>query len=213
MIYLYAIVEPTASPPDCRGLDDAPLALLHGAATALYSEHSHLECRPEPDALWRHELVVERAMGNGAVLPARFGTTFVDTDALTDALARAASRLLGQLERVRGCVELAVRLGLPASSGPEPHDGGAYLHAKLARRRERHAAAEATLTPLSRLAVDTRRHEGSSDSAVMTASYLVAEHGVDRFADEVRRLARRNDGLLLSCTGPWAPYSFAEVQT
>lgn len=210
MIYLYAIVEPTASPPDCPGLDDKPLQLLRGAATALYSEHSRLECRPEPDALWRHELVVERAMASGAVLPARFGTTFADTGALTDALAGAASKLPPQLDRVRGCVELAVRLGLPASRGPEPQDGGAYLQAKLARRRERHAAAEATLTPLSRLAVEVRRHEGSPDASVMTASYLVPEHGVGRFADEVRRLARRNDGLLLSCTGPWAPYSFAE---
>jgi Gas vesicle synthesis protein GvpL/GvpF len=213
VIYLYAIVEPTATVPDCAGLDDAPLQLLHGAASALYSEHSRLECRPDPDALWRHELVVERAMGAGAVLPARFGTTFVDAEALAGALSRAASRLGPQLDRVRGCVELAVRLGLPAARGPEPQDGGAYLHAKLERQRERQAAAEATLTPLSRLAVDTRRQQGSTDAAVMTASYLVPEHGVNRFADEVRRLARRNDGLVLSCTGPWAPYSFAEEQT
>jgi len=78
------------------------------------------------------------------------------------------------------------------------------------RARERESIAERTLAPLNRLAADARRRDPLHDPAVISASYLVPEGQLVRFTEEVRALQRHNDELEVSCTGPWAPYSFAE---
>jgi hypothetical protein len=209
VIYLYAITESGGEAPDCPGLGDAPLGLLHaGEVAGLYSRHEAGDFAPEPDALWRHDQVVEAAMSRGAVLPARFGTTFTDTSALATALERGQAALRRQLERVRGCVELAVRVSLPPLAPHAPADGRNYLHVKLARQHERQAVAERTLVPLAAHAVRSHRPTNPAETSTLTASYLVRAGEVDRFAERVRILARRHSELSLSCTGPWPPYSF-----
>ena len=213
MIYLYAITEPAAGVPAATGFDDAPLQMARSAhAAALYSTHESVEQPPQPDALLLHERVVEAAMRQGATLPARFGTTFTSDDALWAAVDGAGDRFGRQLQRVRGCVELAVRVGLPDRPDPAPRDGRGYLEAKLADHRELEAICAETLAPLARLAVRARCDERRSEGNVVRASYLVREDLVDQFADEVRVLADRHPGLALSCTGPWPPYSFVELE-
>jgi hypothetical protein len=208
-IYLYAITDPLAIAPQGQGLDDAPLELLRSdGLAAVYSTHAGLDPSPKPDALWRHELVVEQLMALGGVLPARFGTTFRDPEALAAAVERQRSELLAQLEHVRGCVELAVRVQLPKTDTPEPQDGRSYVDVKLAAQRQQEAGAARTLERLSEHAVASTRRVGASEEEVLRASYLVRADDVGRFANRVKELQRREAELALSCTGPWAPYSF-----
>lgn len=211
MIYLYAITESSAPVPAFTGLDGAPLHLARSSKVAgLYSRHDQIEPAVAPGVLWRHEQVVEAAMKHGPTLPVRFGTTFTEDDALMRALESDGERLHRQLERVRGCVELAVRVGVADTEEPAPVDGRRYVEAKLAGRREREAA-ERTLAPLAGLAVSARSSESQGQRGVICGSYLVHANGVERFTDEVRLLQRQNPELALSCTGPWPPYSFVEV--
>jgi gas vesicle protein GvpL/GvpF len=213
VIYLYAITEPTVSAPACRGLDDGELRLARTAQVAgLYTEHRRLEPRADADTLWRHEQVVEEAMKAGPALPVRFGTTFADDAALGLELERDGDRLRQQLDGVRGCVELAVRVGVAGGRHDAAADGREYVEAKLARRRMQQAIAHDTLAPLAELAVRTRTEEGGTEGEVICASYLVPSDGVELFADQVSSLADRNPGLWLSCTGPWPPYSFVELE-
>lgn len=215
MIYLYAITEADARAPDCVGIEDAQLALASASDVAgLYSLHERIEVRPEPEALWRHERVVEAAMEAGPALPARFGTTFEDEDALISSLERESQHLRGQLQEVAGCVELAVRVGLMDT---DAHDAGAadgrgYLEAKLARRRSQQSLVNDTLEPLRRLSVRERHSDGASEQETMRASYLVRSDQVSRFSEQVTLVAQSNPHLWLSCTGPWPPYSFAELK-
>ena len=51
---------------------------------------------------------------------------------------------------------------------------------------------------------------GDSSTGVVRISYLVRTPDVQRFSGEVSRLALAHPELALSCTGPWAPYSFVE---
>lgn len=213
MIYLYAITTAGAVAPDCRGLDDAPLVVARSSEVAgLYTAHERLECRPQPDALWRHEQVIEAAMEAGPALPARFGTTFEDEAALRAALEHDAPRLAEQLERLQGCVELAVRVAVPGSPAPASANGRAYVEAKLARLRRHEAIAEQTLAPLSELAMRARTDEGRAGTEEICASYLVGRDWVERFAQQVSVLAAQHPDLALSCTGPWPPYSFVELE-
>ena len=213
MIYLYAITRPGPVVPECQGLDDAPLAVARSSVVAgLYSSHERLECRPQPEALWRHEQVIEAAMDAGPALPARFGTTFADEHALHAALEREAARLAEQLGRLQGCVELAVRVAVPDSPEPVPANGRAYVEAKLSRLHRHEAIAAQTLAPLTELAMRARTDEGRAEREEICASYLVRRDWVERFAEQVGMLAAQNPDLALSCTGPWPPYSFVELE-
>jgi hypothetical protein len=211
LIYVYAVTEAGAKLPGCRGLDDQPLGLVRVTGVAgLYSRHDLGGFAPEPEVLWRHDRVVEAAMAAGPALPARFGTTFADPDALAAALEPVHQRLARRLERVRGCVELAVRVTLPEMPAATPRSGSDYVRTRLNRLHEREAAADRALLPLAAHAVCTHSGATSVESGTLTASYLVRSADVDEFADQVRRLAARHSELSLSCTGPWPPYSFVD---
>ncbi len=214
MIYLYAITEAAAHVPPGEGLADRPLRLVSTPDVgAVCSEHDPPgEFEPTPDALWRHDQIVEAAMAQGPVLPARFGTTFIDADALRTTLERDRFRLRHQLERLRGCVELAVRVSSPTSDAASPSTGQEYIHARLDDRRARRALAEQMLVPLASHAVRSRTPRPVRDTRALTASFLVRAAEVDEFADRVRLLAERHSELVFSCTGPWPPYSFAEEE-
>lgn len=209
MIYLYAVTEAGAGAPDCPGLEDEPLEVLEQAGLAgLHSAHAHADFAPEPASLWRHDTVVETAMHRGPVLPARFGTTFGDTASMAAALDRDRDRLRRQLDAVRGCVELAVRVSLPVSATATPSGGSEYLLSKLTRVQEQQSAVRQTLDPLAARAVRARKFPAGSEGGDLTASYLVRTEDVEGFAAAVRMLSGRHCELSLSCTGPWPPYSF-----
>jgi Gas vesicle synthesis protein GvpL/GvpF len=214
MIYLYAITEPSTPAPAGPGLDDQPLEVLRaGELAALVSRHDRGGFEPDPENLWCHDRVVERAMRDGAVLPARFASTFPDAEALTDALRRDQAELRAAMDGVRGCVELAVRVSLPAPDRPAPRDGREYVATKLRSDQASRLAAEETLEPLAAHAVRSRRGAPAGDSGTLTASYLVRAGDVPRFTERVRQLAQANAELSLSCTGPWPPYSFVGQET
>lgn len=213
MIYLYAITDLGARVPEVVGLDDAPLQLARGSAVAaIYSGHDRLDPSPQPETLWRHEQVVEAAMEAGPALPARFGTTFSDEQALGGALERDAPRLREQLERLRGCVELAVRVGLPEAPETHPANGRAYVEAKLAQQHRYEGVARDALAPLGELAMSARTQPSRSGGEEVCASYLIPRASVDRFVEEVRALVTEQPDLALSLTGPWPPYSFVELE-
>ncbi len=128
MIYVYAITDPAcAAPPESRGLDDCALvARTIENVVAVLTNHDLRQVTPTPENLWRHETVVESIMRQcDAVLPARFGTLFADVSALDETLARHATSLAAGLRRVRGCVELGLRvLWQPKASQPDPKSTG-----------------------------------------------------------------------------------------
>ena len=53
------------------------------------------------------------------------------------------------------------------------------------------------------------RNARADEDNVIRASYLVARDEVGYFASVVRDLQDDHPELAVSCTGPWAPYSFA----
>jgi hypothetical protein len=211
MIYLYAITDPLELPAGASGLQDAPLETLEvGRLCGVFSAHERLECAPQPLLLWRHDQVVERLLESAAVLPLRFGTTLRDTDELRSILSREGPRFERLLARVRGCVELAVRIGIPAGREPASTTGRGYLQAKLEAQREREDTAERVLGPLRKLAKATSRRASSRSGAALSESYLVGREVVGSFIAQVELIQSRHGDVPVSCTGPWGPYSFVD---
>jgi hypothetical protein len=205
--------------PRRRGLAQAPLeGVSHAGVLAAVTRHEHAPREPAPDALWTHERVVERLMAERAVLPMRFGSTFPDDAALRTALSGRLDRLVAALDRVRGRVELGVRViatgdGDVTAPDPPPASGRDYVLAKLARGRRSARLADTVHKPLAALAVAARRQRTREPGEVLRAAYLVDNRELGAFRAAVDRLARERPDLALLCTGPWPPYAFVEVET
>lgn len=233
MIYVYALTDPLDSPPsDERGLRDAPLeSVVEGDVGAAFSACVSSPA-VEPENLWCHEAVAEALMRVTAVLPTRFGTTMTDPQRLRAVLARNTPVIRAGLDRVRGCVEVGVRVLSEGIGRPPEADqpgrseeragngaaaggaGRAYLVRRLAEERRQRtgehdagAAAEAvhaSLAPIARGAV----RRAARGPGTFTAAYLVDRDHLDPFVAAVADLDRGRSDRQVLCTGPWPPYSF-----
>jgi hypothetical protein len=210
MIYLYGIAPRLSSLPATRGLDEAPLQTVDTEPlSAVCSSHEQLDLQLDGQSAWEHERVVEALMEHGPVLPARFGTAFENADSVRVALEREAEALECGLARVCGCVELAVRVRhLSPDEQPPATDGQAYVSDMLRAGHKRESIITQTVEPLKAFAVRSKQSATAARDAGVSVSYLVRTHDVERFCTEVRRIQQEHQQLALSCTGPWAPYSF-----
>jgi len=188
MPYVYAVTEPRE-----RSLQPPLYEVDHGRLAAVVADHDPPE--PTPDSLWRHEEIVESLMADGPVLPMRFGSTTDDVEELLD---RRHDALIAGLERVRGAVELGVRVVGALGESP-PASGTEYLRRRAAIAALRRRIHE-PLAALSRASLELDRH-GS------VGAYLVDESAVEPFHATVDDLEVELD-VTLACTGPWPPYSF-----
>jgi hypothetical protein len=157
-----------------------------------------------------HERVLKAIMERGTVLPLRFGTPLESEEELTAALRDRQEPLSRALERVRGRVELGVRVLAEREerSGGGERSGRDYLLGKVAEHRRSEQAASELHEPLAELAVESRRSEQPSPPAILVGSYLVEESGIEPFRQRADALSQRHGDLGLVVTGPWAPYSF-----
>jgi hypothetical protein len=160
------------------------------------------------EAVLRHAEVVEALMSRSrAVLPAQFSRPFAGDEELASAVTAKAPDLGQRLQRVRGCVELGLRVVAPAAeSGPEAESGAEYLRARLEEERRRSRLVAELHEPLASVSQETAG--GAKAGDVFERAYLVREDDVSAFLDTVRDLQAAHPELSLACTGPWPPYSF-----
>ena len=211
MIHLYAVVEDLEELPPVAGLSDAPLERLRVQdLDVVVSDGPATGPETSDESVLRHALVVEELMQrSAAVLPGRLGQGFSDAHALTRAVRADADGLKTALHRVRGCVELGLRVIRPEpSTVSEPAGGAEYMHARLAEKRELERLAAEIDDPLARLSRASTRRAGEAPRMLLEAAYLVPLDGVSHFRAEVARLESSHPELAVVCTGPWPPYSF-----
>jgi hypothetical protein len=148
-----------------------------------------------------------------ALLPVRLGEDFSDETALAAAVEPRARALRARLEEIRGCVEVAVRVvGDVSPRATEARDGASYMRAQLVPLRMRSALEQTLHGPLERRAKETRVTPFAAPPLMLESSYLVSEGAVEEFARTAVELASAWPGLSVTCTGPWAPYSFTEAE-
>ena len=201
MIELYAITDhPTPPLPQV-----APLRLVATGDLAAICAPAG-EDGVSADALWRHEAVVEALMDERDLLPVRYGTRFDDESAAARALEARRDDLAAALDRVRGAVELSLRVIEP-DAPQTARDGASYL-----RDRRRQEDVRRTLhEPLAAVARASVQRPSPDPSELLRAAYLVDRDAVDDVTRLVAQLQAANPTLRLLCTGPWPAYSFAEA--
>ncbi len=217
MLYLYAFVRGLDELPDVGGLEGArPRLLRLGALDAVVTAHEWLEPEIAAESLGAHAATVDALMAaTGELVPVRFGSVFDDERSLEKQAADREPALLDVLDRVRGRVEFGlhvVRTRSEARADPAP----AGPRDRLLGRRDRLRAAERAARldePLVALAVDSRRRLLRTPRLLLSAVYLVQRGRSDEFGDRCREiLEARPEGLEVLATGPWPPYSFAELE-
>ena len=112
MLYVYGIIASRRLEAILgEGHDGSDVVTIpYGSVAAAVSFLPPSTIAASPQNVWRHERVLERLMHAHAVLPLRFGTTCHSVDALGDALLCSSDELRRDLERVRGKVEMALRI-------------------------------------------------------------------------------------------------------
>jgi hypothetical protein len=185
VIALYAVTDHPAPPLP------APLSAVSHQGIAFVCGAAPESAELSDELLWRHEELLEQLMEDRDLLPVRYGTVLPDEGAAARALLERHDELARALDRVRGAVELSVRV---VATEDVPW--------ALARR--------AVHQPLSLLARDSADRTRRAAGEVMRAAYLVDRSAVDRFVDRVTGIQSAHRELRLLCTGPWPAYSFSE---
>ena len=214
VLYVYAITDSLAA-PSATGLHGAPLRRIKsGGLAAVISEHP-IALEPDEDLLWAHEQVVEDLMSSATILPLRFGSSVERAEDLIAMLSERREEFVDALERVRGAVELSVRVQLPASPSRDPQraslrprSGTAYLLERAEQERRGREAVDLVHRPLLRLARRCTSPVSARDPGKFKAAYLVDKGVTERFGERVGELNAGLDEVKVSCTGPWPPYSF-----
>jgi hypothetical protein len=215
VLYLYAISD-SPTRPDVSGLDGATLSLSDGDGLfAIWSEHEEPRLEADESSLWEHERVVEAVLGEGSVLPMRFGSWMPGSDAVLDLLAARREEFQLGLERVRGAVEIAVRAIVHAELSEPVHafaddterSGTEYMLGRLNEEKRSVAIASLIHEPLLALSKASKPLSTSLSDSVNTA-YLVARDDVVPFRAAVEKLDDTVEDATIVCTGPWPPYSF-----
>jgi hypothetical protein len=178
------------------------------ALDVVVSEHDSPVDAAEANVL-AHATVVEAvAKTNDGVLPARFGGMHADEAALREAVV-ARGELQSTLERVRGCVELGLRVLAEAPSLPAATSGASYMRARLDQRRTLERLADEIHRPLAQLARDATVTVASTPRLLLTAAYLVERDRIEAVERELAGLQSQHPDLTVVLTGPWPPYTFA----
>ena len=128
------------------------------------------------------------------------------------AIAEALEDLpeLGEaLERVRGCVELGVRVLAEERPAAPADSGRAYMEARLAESESAKRLARELHEPLAALARASDHAVRRTPRLLLSAAYLVEPARVEAFRRRVAELEGAHPELGFACTGPWPPYSFA----
>lgn len=182
----------------------------------------------------RHALVIDRLAEQGPVYPLSFGTLFSGTGALEREITRRSSKVLAALWHITGCqewsleatldrkqaVEALLAEGLRAGRFCLPDAAGRrHLEEQKLRRsieaglndwlRQHFSAWQNKLQPLAR----NFRPRRIVDDKVLHWAYLLPEENVSAFQQQIAEIEGRyrGYGFTFRITGPWAAYSFCQL--
>src|SRR5205823_1224278 len=132
------VPEELGSLPALTGVGGSPLERRRVSGLELVVSHVAGDEVTE-EAVLRHAEVVEQLLGRSrAVLPARFGRPLAGEEELSAAVGASAPELERGLNRVRGCVELGLRVvAAPISPAPKGESGTEYMQARPAEEWRR----------------------------------------------------------------------------
>ncbi len=241
MKYVYCLARDVAAGPDAfpSGLNDAEVYhISFEEISALVSDVDSIGTRhaappaSEQNAL-AHQAVVDAALRlSRSVIPCRFGTLFPDDENILTLLRKHYTRLDDYLVKLEGKIEVSVKTifkrrgdlkSIPTAAHPETWEQGDAGVSYLLKKKEKYDAIKELEKEADQLSQelnqamspfwsDVNTQKRSTDEKLMlSVCYLVDQQKLLSFKSAYQRFRRENPGLKLLYTGPWAPYTFADI--
>jgi hypothetical protein len=203
-----------------------------GALSAVVSEAEQDATAVNEENLLAHNRVNAAALAVTTPLPCRFGTRAAP-ERLAEYVSANGAALAAALARVRGCVEMSVKLmersevrgqrsEVESEAGAAgPGAAGAGTEFLLKKRREllgeegaRRRAEEAAAwlaSGVGELARETAARLSPSEAIILRAAHLVERARAAEYRTRLRSFAAGREDLRLLTSGPWPPYNFSEI--
>jgi hypothetical protein len=229
-LYAYCLASGIDSlPSPVQGISSAPVRLLRMENLVVLVSDLDMDAVPVTrEHALTHAAVVHSILDQTTPLPFRFGT-LVNEQQLKNYISARKPALDTKLEMVRGCVEMSVKIIWDFSDDDQPEPPKKYEDKQgagamfLAEKRreilgdERRAAQaeeistwlQENLNPLARDKQVTVRPGGK---LVLSAAHLVERSKIGSYREKVARLREERPVLHFLLSGPWPPYTFANVE-
>jgi len=181
------------------------------------------------DNVLTHQRVVTSVLEQTTPLPFRFGT-LVSEPQLISYLEARKSALLKNLELVDGCVEMSIKViwqnpptaqssaENQAETTPGEGAGAAFLRSKsqeISGNNELRERANSVSSWLKGYVVpevrDSRFEVNPSQRLVLAAACLVERSGLNSYRTALNRARQKRPDLHFLTSGPWPPYTFANI--
>jgi hypothetical protein len=240
-VYGVAPAEPFRGPPlrvPGIGGKVAVRTIMLGDLVAVVSDVPGVDIDLRRETLLDHQRVLEEVLSRSDVLPFSFGTVAASDEEVRDVLLQEGyDALHEQLESIRGCVELEVKVfwnreRLFAEIAQEndevralrdeisllPNDVATAEKLTLGQLTEAEIElksaweADAVLDVLEQHAVDLLVSPNLNDSMLLNAAFLVERAREEEFDGAVYGLGEAQAGrLIFNYVGPLPPYSFINL--
>ena len=239
--YVYAVIDDPGDQGliDLTGLDDRRVyALGDGRHAAVLSDIPNRRLRPERKRVAAHHEVLKRLMDSGGVLPMAFGLIAESPDAVRHILALNRAAFSSQLRRVRGKVEMGVRVFWDKSNvyeylvtknselkayrdrlfrgGREPSRDEMIAVGRLfdgVLRAERAEATEKVTMQMQSRCAELVIDEPRNEREVVNLACLVDRDRLREFEHGVIEAAALfDDNFTFDFNGPWAPHHFVDIE-
>ena len=162
-----------------------------------------------------HAAVVRSVLNQTTPLPFRFGT-LVSEEQLRNYLNARREALLENFARIRGCVEMSVKILLelkdrePGQTAVET-PGTAFL---LEKRREILGSEEIASWLGGQIGDSVRGttiKTNLTNQLLLSAAHLVERDGIEEYRRRLKEARAARPELKFLTSGPWPPYSFANI--
>lgn len=230
-LYAYCVTRTATQPPsDSTGMFDRRVyAITAGEVSALVSEVAEEGVVINNQSVLTHQKVVGSLIDQTTPLPFRFGTVVSEAE-LTSYLVSRRQALLEKLASVDGCVEMGIKIiwqksspDVQAKADPTEGMAGNSVGTEFLRRKSAELAGNQQLIEeandiaawlkrcLGAAARDIRMSVSPLRRLVLAADCLVPRVGLDSYLSAVDAARSERPDLHFLTSGPWAPYSFANI--
>ena len=199
-LYTYGITDDEVE-FETDGVGDATrvYAVEHGSLAAIVSDSETMEPDRSDENLRAHDDVLQELLyrdGGRTVVPMQFGMVFKNARALKGVLRGGRRAFRKALNDVEGRVELGLKILA---------DEGATV--------DREAIAASVAERLGSVSTGEAENGLFSDRLVLNRSYLVEREDRAAFDEAVDAIIDEyGETFTVQYTGPWAPYSFVDIE-
>ena len=217
----------------------APRLIQYGGIRAVVGEFEAKSVSVTRENVFAHERVIGHVLAHTTPLPFRFGTV-VSAVQLESYIDSQREFLQSQLARVRGCVEMSVKViwnveavkqvamtaNAKRDNAPDDRSGisrgsGAAF---LAKKRREILGDETLKVRAEEIVAWLEGHLGEAvrerelrvrpmESLVVAAAHMVERGRLEEYQERLRLARFERDDLHFLTSGPWPPYSFSQTNS